>query len=124
MDYITSVCSVLALFLAYFAISREGRDDLKSTLRRVYLVAKRIWVLVVLVLALLFPLAVMGSSLAAFWQFISRTGPITRHEAVMLFVHFFNLVMYFALFLTVVMVLIKARKELMEAKSKRESSSE
>lgn len=124
MDYITPVGTVVGLFLAYFAISREGREDLKSALLRTYSVARKLWGFTAVLMTLLFPLMIMGTSLAAFWQFNFSSDPITRHEVVMLFVHFFNLVMYFCFFLIVYVVIVKARDERKAKNAKRENPTE
>lgn len=118
MEFITATCSVVAVFFAYFAISREGRDDLKTTLLSAYLKVKRLWGFVVMVLILLFPLAIIVNSLVEFWGFMSKSGPVTRSEILTLFFNFFNLIMYSALFFVVIAMLTKARKELKADKEK------
>jgi|RifCSPhighO2_12_1023870.scaffolds.fasta_scaffold355618_1 heme/copper-type cytochrome/quinol oxidase subunit 2 len=124
MDYITPICSVVAVFLAYFAISREGRDDLRATLQRTYRLVKKGVGWTGLLLALLLPLAIVAASINNFLQFNSSAEPITRHELVMLFLHFFNSVMYFGLFLIVLAVLSKARRELKEEAATKQSQSD
>lgn len=124
MDYITPICSVVAVFLAYFAISREGRDDLRATLQRTYRLVKKGVGWTGLLLALLLPLAIVAASINNFLQFNSSAEPITRHELVMLFLHFFNSVMYFGLFLIVLAVLTKARRELKEEAATKQSQSD
>src|SRR3990167_6128880 len=124
MDYITPICSVVAVFLAYFAISREGRDDLRATLQRTYRLVKKGVGWTGFLLALLLPLAIVAASINNFLQFNSSAEPITRHELVMLFLHFFNSVMYFGLFLIVLAVLSKARRELKEEAATKQSQSD
>lgn len=124
MDYITPICSVAALFLAYFAISREGRDDLRATLQRTYRLVKKAVGFTGLLLVLLIPLAIVTASISNFLEFNSSAEPITRHEVVMLFLSFFNLVMYFGVFLIVLAVLTRARKELKEEVAMEENQSD
>lgn len=124
MEYIALIFSVAGLFLTYFAINREGREDLRATLQRAYRLVKKGFGLTGLLLALLLPLAIVAASINKFLQFNSSADPITRHELVMLFLHFFNLVMYFGLFLIVLAVLTKARKELKEEAAAKQNQSD
>jgi len=111
MEFIALLGTAISLFLTYFTISRDGREDLKSTLLKAYSVVRKLWGFTALLMTLIFPLIIMWASLAAFWRFNFKLDPITRHEVVMLFVHFFNLVMYFIFFLVVVAVIVKSRDE-------------
>lgn len=124
MEYITAICSVLAVIFTFFTISREGRDDLRSALLRSHLAVKSLSRFVLLVLALLFPVLFMGLSIDKFWQFNVSTDPITRHEVMMLFVHFFNLVSYFIVFIVVLGVAFKAANKVKEARASREGPAE
>lgn len=124
MEYIALIFSVAGLFLTYFAINREGREDLRATLQRTYQLVKKGVGITGLLLALVLPLGVVAASINGFLQFNSSAEPIARHELVMLFLHFFNLVMYFGLFLIMLAVLTKTRKELKEEVAMEENQSD
>jgi hypothetical protein len=95
MEYVTPTCSVLALFLAYFAISREGRADLKDSFRKVLTLARKGFRAIIMVVIVVGPGMISWDSYNNVAAFRDSTEPVTRREIVFMLLHAFNFGMYF-----------------------------
>ncbi|AGI24353.1 hypothetical protein H681_12415 [Pseudomonas sp. ATCC 13867] len=94
MEYVTPLCSVLALVLAYFAISREGRTDLKDSLRKVLTLARRGLRPILMAVIIVGPALISWSSYTNVAEFRDSVEPVTRREIVSMLLHAFNFGMY------------------------------
>ncbi|MEP9318170.1 hypothetical protein ABKS89_13595 [Pseudomonas sp. LABIM340] len=94
MEYITPACSLIALFLAYFAISREGRTDLKDSLRKILTLARKGLRPILLVAIVVGPALISWNSYFHVVAFRDSVEPVTRREIVAVLLHAFNFGMY------------------------------
>ncbi len=94
MEYVTPACSVLALFLAYFAISREGRTDLKSSVRKALTLARKGLRPILMAAIIVGPALISWNSYTNVAAFRDSLEPVTRRAIVSMLLHAFNFGMY------------------------------
>lgn len=94
MDFVQTLCAVLALFIGYFGINREGRADLQACVRRVVAFI-RPGAAAVIALGCVVGLYVIAFDLySEITAFADDPTPITRPEIVRLLGIGLNFLMY------------------------------
>ena len=94
MEYVTPACSMLALFLAYFAISREGRADLKDFLGKALALARKGLRPILIGGIIIVPALISWNSYTNILTFRDSIEPITRGDIISLLLHAFNFGIY------------------------------
>lgn len=119
MEYVTPICSVLALVLAYFAISREGRADLKNSLRKTLKLARKGLRPILMVVIVVGPALISWSSYINVAAFRDSANPVTRGEIVSMLLNAFNFGTYLIFCMASVGIVIGA---LLQGRTRRGNS--
>lgn len=85
--------SIMAVLVAYFALDKEKREELKSFIRKAF---GTVGLSVARFVVSAIPFGIVAMSSRAVWYFYYGTATVTRPEIVMFALHAFNLIFYSA----------------------------
>lgn len=102
MDFVLQLAalfvSIMAVLVAYFAMDKEKREELKNCIRKAF---GTVGLSVARFVVTAMPFGIVAMSSREVWRFYFSTTAVTRPEIVMFALHAFNLIFYSAASLAV-----------------------